>query len=85
MHLYAIRQPEMDAVFHLHPALVSAGDLRMTLPSMPAGTYRLYADIVHANGFPETLTAELIVPAEYAARSAGGGRRLGRAARAVAG
>ncbi len=34
----------------------------MTLPSMPAGTYRLYADIVHANGFPETLTAELIVP-----------------------
>jgi hypothetical protein len=62
MHLYAIRQPDMDAVFHLHPALVSPGDLRMTLPSMPAGTYRLYADIVHANGFPETLTAELIVP-----------------------
>ena len=62
MHLYAIRQPEMDAVFHLHPALVSPGDLRMTLPAMPAGTYRLYADIVHANGFPETLTAELIVP-----------------------
>ena len=62
MHLYAIRQPGMDAVFHLHPALVSAGDLRMTLPSMPAGTYRLYADIVHANGFPETLTADLVVP-----------------------
>jgi hypothetical protein len=63
MHLYAIRQPGMDAVFHLHPTLVSAGNLRMTLPSMPAGTYRLYADIVHANGFPETLTAELTVPA----------------------
>jgi hypothetical protein len=62
MHLYAIRQPEMDAVFHLHPALVSENRLRMTLPSMPAGTYRLYADIVHANGFPETLTAELVVP-----------------------
>ena len=30
---------------------------------MPPGTYRLYADIVHANGFPETLTADLIVPA----------------------
>jgi hypothetical protein len=62
MHLYAIRQPEMDAVFHLHPALVSAKHLLMTLPSMPAGTYRLYADIVHANGFPETLTTELVVP-----------------------
>jgi hypothetical protein len=63
MHLYAIRQPDMDAVFHLHPALVSPKHLRMTLPSMPAGTYRLYADIVHGNGFPETLTAVLVVPA----------------------
>ena len=62
MHLYAIRQPEMDAVYHLHPALVSAGDLQMALPGMPPGTYRLYADIVHANGFPETLTADLTVP-----------------------
>ena len=62
MHLYAIRQPGMDAVFHLHPALVSAGDLRMNLPSMPPGTYRLYADIVHANGFPETLSANLTIP-----------------------
>jgi hypothetical protein len=31
---------------------------------MPAGTYKLYADIVHASGFPETLTAELVVPAD---------------------
>jgi hypothetical protein len=62
MHLYAIRQPGMDAVFHLHPSPVSPGDLRMMLPAMPAGTYRLYADVVHANGFPETLTAELTVP-----------------------
>ena len=62
MHLYAIRQPGMDAVFHLHPSQVAAGDLRMTLPSMPPGTYKLYSDIVHANGFPETLTAALTVP-----------------------
>jgi hypothetical protein len=62
MHLYAIRQPGMDAVFHLHPAVASDKRLRMTLPSMPPGTYRLYGDIVHANGFPETLTADLIVP-----------------------
>jgi hypothetical protein len=34
----------------------------MTLPSMPPGTYKLYADIVHANGFPETLSANLTVP-----------------------
>jgi len=64
MHLYAIREPGMDAAFHLHPAIVSPGLLQMTLPSMPPGTYRLYADIVHANGFPETLTAEMAVPAD---------------------
>jgi hypothetical protein len=64
MHLYAIREPGMDAVFHLHPAVASDKRLRMTLPSMPPGTYRLYGDIVHANGFPETLTADLIVPSD---------------------
>jgi hypothetical protein len=71
MHLYAIRQPGMDAVFHLHPALVAAGDLRMTLPAMPAGEYKLYGDIVHANGFPETLTANLTVPPEMPAAPLG--------------
>lgn len=62
MHLYAIRWPEMDAVFHLHPEPDGEKRLSMTLPAMPAGEYRLYADIVHANGFPETLTAKLDVP-----------------------
>ena len=63
MHLFAIRWPEMDAVYHLHPQPVGKRDLGMTLPAMPAGEYRLFADIVHENGFPETLTATLDVPA----------------------
>jgi hypothetical protein len=66
MHLYAIREPEMDAVFHLHPELVEAGDFRLSLPSMPAGEYRLYGDVVHANGFPETLVSTITVPAGMA-------------------
>ncbi len=36
--------------------------LQQTLPAMPPGTYRLYADIVHLSGFPETLTTELNIP-----------------------
>jgi hypothetical protein len=63
MHLYAIRQPEMDAVFHLHPVLVGTGDFRISLPAMPAGDYTLYGDVVHANGFPETLISKTTVPA----------------------
>ena len=62
MHLYAIREPEMDAVFHLHPELVGAGDFRIALPAMPAGTYALYGDVVHASGFPETLVSKIVVP-----------------------
>lgn len=62
MHLYAIREPGMDAVFHLHPGLVAPGSLRLKLPAMPPGEYKLYADIVHATGFPETLTSNLTIP-----------------------
>ena len=63
MHLYAIRQPQMDAVFHLHPEMVAKGAFRMSLPAMPPGNYKLYGDVVHANGFPETLITTLEVPA----------------------
>jgi hypothetical protein len=63
MHLYAIRQPEMDAVFHLHPDLAGPGNFRIALPAMPPGDYTLYGDVVHASGFPETLVAKIRVPA----------------------
>lgn len=62
MHLYALRWPAMDVVFHLHPEMVGTGEFRLPLPSMPAGSYRLYADVVHANGFPETLLAPVTLP-----------------------
>jgi hypothetical protein len=63
IHLYAIREPEMDAAFHLHPELVAPGDFRMNLPAMPPGHYQLYGDVVHRGGFPETLLASVDVPA----------------------
>lgn len=62
MHLYAIRWPEMDAVFHLHPIPDSIAGFRETLPSLPPGAYHLYADVVFRNGFPETETASLSIP-----------------------
>jgi hypothetical protein len=63
MHLYAIREPEMDAAFHLHPVLAAPGDFRISLPVMPPGRYALYGDVVHANGFPETLVTKITIPA----------------------
>jgi hypothetical protein len=62
MHLYMIRWPQMDVVFHLHPMPVTTGEFQLPLPSIPAGTYRLYADVVHAGGFPETVVGTITLP-----------------------
>jgi hypothetical protein len=62
MHLYLIRWPQMDVVFHLHPDPEATGEFDLALPSMPAGNYRLYADVVHASGFPETMVATIDLP-----------------------
>ncbi len=63
MHLYLIREPGLDVVYHLHPDQAATGRFALRLPSMPAGRYRLYADVVHATGFPETLVTLLDLPA----------------------
>jgi hypothetical protein len=62
MHLYLIREPALDVVYHLHPDLTAPVVFELTLPSMPAGSYNLYADVVHEDGFPETMTASLKLP-----------------------
>ncbi len=76
MHLYMIRWPGMDVVYHVHPEQVSAGDFDLTLPSVVPGDYRLFADIVHADGFPETASGAMHLDAAIgvapAADDAGG-------------
>jgi hypothetical protein len=62
MHLYVIREPGLDVVYHLHPEARQGGVFAMDLPTIPAGNYKLYADIVHQSGFPETLVASLRLP-----------------------
>jgi hypothetical protein len=62
MHLYVVRIPEMDLVWHLHPERGASGAFAQDLPPMPAGRYALYGDVVHANGIAETATAEIDLP-----------------------
>ena len=62
MHLYMIRWPEMNVVFHMHPEPVATGEFHLALPSIPAGNYRLYADVVHSGGFPETIVGSVTLP-----------------------
>jgi hypothetical protein len=84
MHLYMIRWPEMDEVAHLHPQPVGTGEFQLTLPSLPAGDYHLYADVVHENGFPETIVGELTLPA-VAGRALAGDDAVGTGAPVKAG
>ena len=63
MHLFLVRMSGLDRMWHLHPELQSNGAFALPLPSIPAGKYKLFADIVHANGFPETMMAETTLPA----------------------
>jgi hypothetical protein len=62
MHLYVIGEPGANRVWHLHPEMTSGGIFLQQLPPMPAGRYKLYGDVVHRSGFPETAVAELDVP-----------------------
>jgi hypothetical protein len=72
MHLYALRAPGLDAIYHLHPEQVEPGVFNLQLPEMRPGTYNLYADIVHSDGFPETPIADITVPPGLPARPLAG-------------
>jgi hypothetical protein len=63
MHLFIVRMPDMKAFWHLHPDQTQPGDFAVNLPIMPEGQYKLYADIVHQTGFPETQVATVNLPA----------------------
>ena len=63
MHLYVIRLPEMERVWHLHPERTAPATFTQQLPPIPAGRYALYGDVVHAWGMAETATGEIELPA----------------------
>lgn len=63
MHLFAVREPQMDVLMHLHPEEVGPGRFEVALPSMAAGAFHLYADVVHRDGRLVTYTASAGLPA----------------------
>lgn len=63
MHLFLIRVPGMDVFYHLHPQQTGEGSFTVTLPSVPSGEYKVFADIVRGTGFPETMVSEITLPA----------------------
>ncbi len=67
MHLFLVRMPDMQSFWHLHPYQIDQSQsdeaqFAVNLPSLPAGRYAIYADIVHRTGFPETQVATIELP-----------------------
>jgi hypothetical protein len=62
MHLFLIRMPQMDRLYHLHPARDNSGAFVDDLPPISSGHYQIFADIVRESGFPDTLIAEMDFP-----------------------
>lgn len=79
MHLFMLRVPEFEQIFHLHPSERAEGVFTVSLPAAPAGRYKLYADVVHATGVPETLVAELTLPDALAGTPLAGDDAAGQA------
>jgi hypothetical protein len=63
LHLFLVQTPDMKSFWHLHPEQAGTGEFTAQLPSLPAGRYQIYADIVHNTGFPETQVAVIDLPA----------------------
>jgi len=67
MHLFLIREPDGGVFAHLHPNRKQTEDTNESvftgrLPKLPAGEYRLYADITHESGLTQTLTNSIQIP-----------------------
>jgi hypothetical protein len=72
MHLFVL-SPELDHFWHLHPAEIETGRFEQQLPSIPPGSYELFADVVHATGVPETITGGMVVGPPKGGPSQGAG------------
>ena len=62
MHLFLMREPSLDAFAHLHPIKLDRRTFETSLPGLPAGTYRLYADVTYETGLSDTLTTTVRLP-----------------------
>jgi hypothetical protein len=62
MHLFLLRVPELDAMWHLHPDSIPGDAFVVDLPDMPAGRYQVFADVVDPRGYPWTLVGSIDLP-----------------------
>jgi len=69
MHLFVVKADDATGFAHLHPRPEGGSMHAFTtgVPPLPAGTYRLFGDVVHETGFERTLVGSISVPERSAA------------------
>ncbi len=72
MHMFMIREPQLDNFAHIHPVSVDPDTFDVVLPPLQAGQYRVYADVTHENGFAQTLTNGVEIPHAPTSAALGG-------------
>ena len=70
MHMFLVRTADLSAFAHVHPLREGRDSFSVPLPPLPAGDYRIYADIVIENGFAPTLVNTVRVPPSGSASTA---------------
>ncbi|MES3035788.1 MAG: hypothetical protein V4813_17420 [Gemmatimonadota bacterium] len=72
MHLFLVEAGGNGAVAHLHPVRTDERTFTTPLTAVPAGTYWLFADVVHESGATRTITDTVTVPAGESAPNSDG-------------
>lgn len=67
MHLFLMQEDAAGGFGHLHPVSLDSANFEAPLPPLPAGRYRIFADITHESGYARTLVAAAELPAPAAA------------------
>jgi hypothetical protein len=61
MHLFLV-EDSGNGFAHLHPLTADTDQFHTALPPLPPGRYHVFADIVHASGFDQTLVTTVEMP-----------------------
>lgn len=62
VHMFLIREPELDAFAHVHPQPVDRSTFDVALPPLPEGDYRVYIDLRHEGDLIQTSTSTARLP-----------------------
>ena len=62
MHLFLMRQPDLNVFAHLHPVRQNGRTFVLEAPALPAGGYELFGDVTFENGMNQTVIANVTLP-----------------------